>query len=217
MNGANPLDPERVQPTPEELSGAGGLLRFRFRSQMVWDMLLRGGLGLILETLLKGWSLRDHAPRMKQAIAQDLLGIATVAASMQLTAFLVGEQLQHGRGGHAMLGLALLWLFMERAIGIVMYIRKHVEHYGLWGERHHFFETQVHACRNVTTNRMTSWFFNHLNFHSVHHAFPRVPFYQLEEAHQELVRLYGERGVQLPEARGYTGAVLEVLRLAWKS
>lgn len=215
MNGTNPLDPERVQPTPEELARARGLVRVRLRHQMIWDMLLRGGLGLILETLMKGWSLRAQAPKMVRAIVQDLVGIASVAAGMQVAAYFIGERLEPGRGGQAMLGLAVLWLFMERAIGIVMYVRKHVEHYGLWGERQHFFETQVHACRNVGTNRLMSWFFNQLNFHSVHHAFPRVPFYQLEAAHRELTRLYGQRGVVLPEARGYSGAILDVLKLAW--
>ena len=47
-------------------------------------------------------------------------------------------------------------------------------------------------ARRSTTSRPVSWFFNHLNFHSVHHAFPRVPFYALEEAHQRFLALYGQ-------------------------
>ena len=214
MNGFNDQDPERVQPTSDEIARARGLSRVRLQHQMVWDMVLRGGLGLIFETQLRGWSLRHLSPRMTRAIAQDLLGIAGVATLLQTLAFHGGEALRPGRGPHMMIGLALLWLFMERAIGLVMYLRKHVEHYGLWGARAHFFETQCHASRNIMAHPIAAWYFNQLNFHSVHHAFPRVPFYQLGAAHRKLRLLYSEKGSPLPEVNGYWTAVREVMGMA---
>jgi fatty acid desaturase len=38
-----------------------------------------------------------------------------------------------------------------------------------------------------------SFFFNGLNFHSVHHAFVKIPFYNLGEAHRRIVAAYGDK------------------------
>lgn len=100
---------------------------------------------------------------------------------------------------------------MERCTGAVMQWRSHIEHYGLWGKGRHYFETQVYTCRNIVTNGFTSWFFNRLNFHSVHHAFPRVPFYLLETAHRRFLELYGSATIEhLVEDSGYLATSLRL-------
>jgi fatty acid desaturase len=107
-----------------------------------------------------------------------------------------------------------LWVILERVGGGLLQFRAHILHFGLWGKEANFFETQIFNSRNIRTNTFTSWYFVHLNFHSVHHAFPTVPFYNLREAHSRLRRLYSasEGRRELIEDTGYFQTALRLVR-----
>ena len=105
----------------------------------------------------------------------------------------------------------LYWFIVERVGGGLMQFRAHILHYGLWGKEANFFETQIFNSRNIRTNPLTSSYYVHLNFHSVHHAFPTIPFYNLEEAHKRMIALYANAQGRkaMAEEEGY-------LKTAWK-
>jgi fatty acid desaturase len=106
----------------------------------------------------------------------------------------------------------LLWIVTERVTGWVMYLRKHVEHDGLWVPGAHFFETQCFSTRNVRTNRAMEVYFSGLSYHSVHHAFPRIPFYAMAEAHRRIDALYAGVGRPLPMDEGYARTFRDLWR-----
>ncbi len=55
-------------------------------------------------------------------------------------------------------------------------------------------------------------FFNGLNFHSVHHAFPRVPFPHLAEAHRRVAKICEDAGAPLPVGHGYARTLVALAR-----
>ena len=194
MNGDDVADPERVQWTLEEYNQAPPLVRFYIRHQWAIDIFVFAGIGLIIKTLRQGFKFYDRSKGLRREMWLDIVGI------------LGANLLVYGVASR--FGLAswwgITWLILERVGGGIMQWRAHIEHYGLWGKGRHYFETQAYNCRNIRTDRLTSWYFNHLNFHSVHHAFPRVPFYKLETAHKRFLELYGRHGVEpLEEVDGY--------------
>ena len=73
-------------------------------------------------------------------------------------------------------------------------------------------ETRLYNCRNVMTSKLVSGFFNGLNYHSAHHAFPRIPYYFLAEAHARLAALAAAKGQPLPAGRGYARTLVAVAR-----
>jgi fatty acid desaturase len=202
MNGDDLADPERVQWTEDEYARAGALGRFYVRHQWVLDIFVFGGIGLIYKTVRAALGFYGRSKGVRRELWLDVSGI--VASN----AILYGVAASHGMA----LKYFVFWLILERIGGGVLQWRAHVEHYGLWGRGRHYFETQAYNCRNLRTSRLTSWFFNHLNFHSVHHAFPRVPFYRLEEAHQRFMQLYGEGADKLIVDDGYLGTALALAR-----
>jgi fatty acid desaturase len=54
-----------------------------------------------------------------------------------------------------------------------------------------------------------SWYLNRLNYHSVHHAFPKVPFYNLKIAHHRFMELYQKSAPMVLE-HGYLGTTLRL-------
>ncbi len=212
MNGVDLADPERVHTTDAEIAAATGLARVRLRHKIVWDMVIRGAAGLIFETLGSAWAHRAGRPRIVGAMAQDLVCAPLAFGVVHALAWYVGEGLEPGRGLDAALGTFLLWVAIERVTGWVMYLRKYVEHDGVWEQGSHFFETQCFSTRNIRTNRFMQAFFSGLAHHSVHHAFPRIPAYAMEEAHRRVAALYEQVGRPLPESDGYVGAFRELWR-----
>ena len=202
MNGDDITDPERVQWTREEYAQASALTRFYVRHQWLFDIFVFGGFSLIIETFRNGLRYARVSKSMRRAVMTDIAGLLVVNGLIYAVA------IAHGNG----LRWLAFWLVLERCTGAIMQWRAHVEHYGLWGKGRHYFETQSYTCRNIQTNGFASWFFNRLNFHSVHHAFPRVPFYILETAHKRFLELYSQAGGEpLVVERGY---VLTSLKLA---
>jgi fatty acid desaturase len=203
MNGDDVTDPERVQWTQEEYDQASALGRFYVRHQWAFDIFLFGGIGLIYKTVSQGVKFYSRSKGLRRQMWLDLAGILAANGLVYTIA------IAHGVG----LRWAICWFTMERVGGGIMQWRAHIEHYGLWGKGRHYFETQAYNCRNIRTDRLTSWYFNHLNFHSVHHAFPRVPFYKLEAAHKRFMELYGSPGVEpLIQVEGYLKSSLALAR-----
>jgi fatty acid desaturase len=179
MNGSDFDDPERVQWTVAEYEAASPLGRFYARDQWLFVILVFGGIGLIYDTVKQA---RKFAPRSQALRRQLQLDIALIAAwNVAIYSYAAAH-------GSALRYLAF-WFILERIGGGVLQWRAHIEHYGLWGKGRHYFETQTLVCRNLRTSGFASWFFNRLNYHSVHHAFPRVPFYNLAAAHRKLAAL----------------------------
>lgn len=203
MNGDDFRDPERVQWTLEEYQAAGPLGRFYVRHQWFIGIFVLGGIGLIVDTARQAFKAARVSKTTRKQIALDLAGIIPLQVGIYSYAAAHGGVLHY----------LMFWLIAERIGGGILQWRAHVEHYGLWGKGRHYFETQAYNCRNVRTTGWTSWFFNRLNYHSVHHAFPRVPFYALKEAHARFQALYGKAaGEPLVEEDFYLRTALRLAR-----
>lgn len=205
MNGDDTDDPERVQWTVEEFKTGSVFKRFYIRHQWFFDIFIFAGIGLIFKTLLHGLKHFSKSRAIRREFLYDILGITA------FNVIIYGIALSNGTG----FKYFLFWFILERISGGILQWRAHIEHYGLWGKGNHFFETQILNCRNITTRPFISWYFNHLNFHSVHHAFPRVPFYHLKEAHERFKKFFREEypEFKMPEENGY---IMTSLKLAQK-
>ncbi len=203
MNGAELDDPERVQWTEAEYAAAAPLGRFYARHQWFFDIFVFGGVGLIYETVRAALPFYRKSKGIRRQLRLDLGAIVAWNAAIYAYAASQGMALRY----------LIFWLCMERIGGGVLQWRAHIEHYGLWGKGRHYFETQALVCRNLNTSAFGSWFFNRLNFHSVHHAFPRVPFYLLGAAHARFQELYRQDDeAQLVQDESYIGTALRLAR-----
>lgn len=174
-----------------------------FRHQWFIGIFVLGGIGLIVDTAVQAFKAARVSKTTRRQIALDLAGI------VPLQILIYSYAAAHGGIVHYL----IFWLIAERIGGGILQWRAHVEHYGLWGKGRHYFETQAYNCRNLRTNGWTSWFFNRLNYHSVHHAFPRVPFYALKEAHARFQVLFGKAsGEPLVEEDFYLRTALRLAR-----
>jgi len=192
MNGADPVDPERVQWSDAEYERAGPVGRFLARHQFSLAVFLYGGLGMLYSLLRNGIYFAPKSKGVRRQLVLD--GVFIVVFNVVLYTALAQYDMA--------LRFFVMWIVFERIGGGIMQFRSHILHYGLWGKEANFFETQIFNSRNIVTNKLVSLYFVHLNFHSVHHAFPTVPFYNLEKAHRRLQALYsGER--RMVEEEGY--------------
>ncbi|MEB3299276.1 MAG: fatty acid desaturase [Candidatus Sericytochromatia bacterium] len=210
-NSSDSRDPERIEPLPEEWDAAGTFGRWRLRHRLPIRILVEGGVGLIVEMIAHGWRLRRDDPKLLGAMLRDVVGVVLTQIFFYGTAWWVGEHVLGGRGLELVGMWALTWLVLERVVGAIMQFRGHVEHDGLWGAGETFFDTQWASCRNVRTHRLVEWYFNYLNYHSVHHAFAFVPWYALPQAHERLAARLADAGFEDFRADGYLGAAREVL------
>ncbi len=81
---------------------------------------------------------------------------------------------------HGKLGEALaLWLWPVMVLSLLNSMRFVAEHYGTpWNAG------QMAGTRTVTSNPLTSFFWNNINWHIGHHVYPTVPWYNLQELHR---------------------------------
>jgi fatty acid desaturase len=201
MNGDDLNDPERVQWTREEYQAAGPVGRFYVRHQWFIDIFVFAGFGLIWKTVSSARQFFPKSKSMRRAVYTDFIGIVL------LNILIYSAAIAQGAG----LRWLVMWLVMERFSGIVLQWRAHVEHYGLWGKGRNYYETQLYACRNISTSAFGSWYFNRLNYHSVHHVFPKVPFYKLKTAHARFQDLVTKCSVEpLVQEKSY-------VRIAWRN
>ncbi|MEY3902213.1 MAG: hypothetical protein RL189_1519, partial [Pseudomonadota bacterium] len=203
MNGMDSRDPERVTYTESEYQNANVFVRFYIRNQLPLAIFVGGGIGMIIGHLSRAAGFMKQSRGLRRQTAYDLLGI------LLLNGILYTLAAAHGQLGKAL----LLYFIVERIGGGLLQLRAHVEHYGLSGKRSNYFATQLHTCRNIETTRTMSWLMNGLNFHSIHHAFPKVPFYNLEEATRRMNELLKKNNVDtLPQAKGYVSTVVALSR-----
>lgn len=194
MNGTDLRDPERVTYSEEEYKTAGALKKFYIRNQLWFSVFISGGIGMIVSHLARAVPFLPHSRALKRELLIDVVSIVVINGTLYTLAAQSGDLLK----------AVVLYIIVERIGGGLLQFRSHIEHYGLAGKRSNYFATQLHACRNIETNSSMNWLFNSLNFHSIHHAFPKVPFYHLEEAHRRMTRLLDAEGAEsMPQSRGY--------------
>lgn len=183
-NGRRLDDPERTQWTQTEYDRAGRLRRWYVRHQWVIDIFGCGAIGLILKTfrhgLIQGWFVQNTRSRLRWQLGGDVVGIVVVHT------LLLAWVLAHDALGQ----YVLLWLIVERVVGVMMQCREHIEHYGLWRyppqpPRSQVL-TQLYATRNLHTTAIVNWLMGGLPYHGVHHAFPKIPCDRLPIAFERL-------------------------------
>lgn len=202
MNGQDIEDPERMQWTQEEYEKASGVGRWAFRNQFFLAVFVSGGFGFIYEHFQQGIKFGKRSRAVRRALLQDVCAIVVLNVTLYSIMAHFNLSLQY----------LMFYLFLERLGGGILQFRAYIEHYGLWGKQANYFETQIFTCRNIKTNLLMSLYFNRLNFHSVHHAFPTIPFYNLPVAHSRLSALYHEKGTDLVEADGYLKTAVQLAR-----
>ncbi len=198
-NGINLEDPERIQWTKQEYQQASPLLQWYVRHQWSIDIFGLGGIGLIIKTFTNGMRFHKLVPRLRQEMLLDLTGMLLYHSLLLTLAILHGQLLRY----------LLLWLVLERMIGIVVQARDHLEHYALWGKFVNHQLTQLYACRNINTSFLVGWLMGGLNYHSVHHAFPGIPFNRLGTAFQRIQGVLQQHG--LPPMRLEEGYINQTL------
>lgn len=201
-NGTNLHDPERVQWTVEEYQNASPWLQWYVRHQWEIDLFVLGGFGMIGKTLIKGWQLGEQFPAIRRSWFVDAIGIVLVQVSCFTWAILSNHLWRY----------LLFWLILERVIGIVVQARDHLEHYGMWSRAEGHQLTQLYSSRNLTVYPIVAWFVGGLNYHSIHHAFPSVPFDQLPKAFCRIQTVLEQH--HLPPMTVGSGYVRETWRLS---
>jgi fatty acid desaturase len=176
-NGIDLRDPERVQWTEAEYQTAAPWQRWYARHQWGLDIFVFGGLGLIVRTFRRGLRLQNGRPRLRQQIIVDAAGMVTVHGILLSLVYFQGISLWK---------YLIFWILVERGIGVVVQMREHIEHYGLWQQTDTFQLTQLYACRNLATPSWANWLMGGLPYHSVHHAFPHIASYNLSEAFERI-------------------------------
>lgn len=196
MNGIEARDPERKNPTKEEYFHKNIFVRHFYRHRFFWDVFIFGGFGLIVVNVLGGLKFRSKSKALRREMTIDFAGIALWQVGVLVT---LGP-----------MGLAgkyyIMFLIWERITGAILQYRAHIEHDALDPHGENMYEKQITGCRNIVTNEFWSRFYNRLTYHSVHHAFPRVPFYNLKEAHKRILKIAEDSGLQVPEDQGYLKA-----------
>ncbi|PSN19374.1 fatty acid desaturase [filamentous cyanobacterium CCP5] len=200
-NGVNLRDPERLQWTQAEYQQASPLMRWYVRHHWIVDTGVMGGIGQIIKTWRHGFRFRGDRPRLGRQMALDGAGICI--AQLLLMGLLFAHS---GSFWQYLLG----WLVLERVIALVVRSRDHLEHYGLWGDHGSFQLTQLYTCRNFNVPTLVNWLMGGLPYHSVHHAFPWIPFTQLPEAHRRIQAVLAQH--QLPPLTIDTGYLVDTLR-----
>jgi fatty acid desaturase len=200
LNGRSLEDPENPTGTKAGYAAGNAVTRFYRRHQWWLSLFVLGGAGMVLKHFVEArrWWTRSSAVR--RAFWTDLAGIAAcgVVTMSVVVAF------------DATARFLTYMLILERVVGCLMQMRSHVEHYGLWHDTPSLLEARLYSCRNVKTNAFGYNLFNGLNFHSVHHAFPRIPYYRLREAHARIDAVCRAAGRELPAAPGYFATVLDL-------
>jgi fatty acid desaturase len=193
-NGIDLRDPERVQWSNEEYQRANQLQRWYLSHQWILDIFVLGGIGLIIKTFANGWHFRKVLPQLRSQIWVDVIGIIMMQSGLLAFFYQRGEVPRY----------LLFWLILERTAGVIIQMRDHLEHYGLWGQIGSYQLTQLYACRNIATHPWLGWLMGGLNYHAVHHAFPNIPFDQLPTAFQRIQEVLQRHNLPLMiQGKGY--------------
>ncbi|MDJ0600113.1 MAG: fatty acid desaturase [Crocosphaera sp.] len=199
-NGLDFRDPERSEWTKEEYDNASPLQRWYVRHQLPIDIFIFGGIGLIIKTIVQGIKFRSLRPRLRWKLMMDIVSIIVIHSVFLAIAFSYGVM---GR-------YLLFWLIVERTVGFFMQIRDHLEHDRMWTQKDTYQLTQLYAARNILVPNWLQWFMGGLPYHSIHHAFPNIPFNHLPEAFDKIQLVLKEHHYpQITRDNGY-------VRTAWQ-
>lgn len=198
MNGCDLRDPERREPSPAESARAGRWRRLHFAHPFWVSALVMGGLQLMASMFWCAWRLRPHHSRLMSGLRLDLIGILAVQLVMVSLAVLHGELLKW----------LLMLVIVERLVGAVMQTRGLIEHHGLWRSDTTYELTQLYSSRNITSGRWLNLLMGGLPHHSLHHAYPTIPYDQLPQASaiaEQILRADGR--APLPRVPSYLAGV----------
>ncbi len=175
-NGCDLRDPERIQWTQGEYAAAPTWRKWYIRHQWVFNIWVGGGFGLIFNAFWRGWRCRESVPPLRSALTRQIFQDGLGSLVIHTVGF-VGA-LSQGRGWD----YVIFWLILERVVGVMMQSRAHLEHYGRWYPQDHAALTQLYSCRNLAVPSWVNWLMGGLPYHSLHHAYPQIPFDQLPAA-----------------------------------
>ena len=202
FNGRDFEDPENPTVTAMEYNQAGVVGRFFLRHKLALSLFVYGGIGLIIQHFVEGFRRWNSHKLVRMLIITDILGIFIATAITVAVLNYTGITWKY----------VFYLLLVERVLGFAMQLRIHIEHYGLWGDHSAIIETRLYNCRNIMTNPVGEWFYNGLNYHSVHHAFPAIPYYHLRLAHKNISLLCENGGQPLPTENGYFRTIFDLVK-----
>lgn len=201
-NGCDPRDPERTTPLLRERLAAGPLRRLVQRHLLGWRVGVLGGVGLIVDTARKGFSLQREDPGLVQARFIDGAGVTLVHTAMLLIALTQGELWRY----------LLFWLLLERVIGAIAQFRGMVEHHLLWRSGETQLLTQLYATRTINAGQWLNALLGGLPHHCAHHAFPSIPSERLPVATRRIAGVLEHHGASpLPTLPSYREALLVMI------
>lgn len=196
MNGVEGRDPERKNPTSTEYFHKNLILRFYYRNRFLIDTFIFSGAGLIYCNIRDGLKFGKFSRSVKRALILDL------SLLLMTHAGIIYMLLPY----NAVLKFYLLFFIWERTAGAILHFRAHIEHDSLEPKGSNYYEVQLSSCRNIETWDIVSRYYNRLTYHSVHHAFPKIPFYNLKQAHIRLKEILKNTEVKIVENQGYIDA-----------
>ncbi|MEB3208560.1 MAG: fatty acid desaturase, partial [Synechococcus sp.] len=177
---------------------AGPLRRLLHRHLLWWRVGVLGGVGLIVDTARKGFSLHLQDQGLVQAHFIDGAGVTVLHTTTLLIALSQGELWRY----------LLFWLLLERVIGAIVQFRGMVEHHLLWRAREAQLLTQLYATRNINAGRWLNALMGGLPYHSAHHAFPAIPSERLPLATRRIAMVLERHGAPpLPTLPSYGEAL----------
>jgi len=127
------------------------------------------------------------------------------AGELALHAAIYAVALAWAGAAGAAADLLRVWLLPLLFFGYFNSARFLAEHYGTpWDAG------QLVGTRTVLSNRVNRFFWNNINYHIGHHAYPGVPWYHLERLHELLLPEIRAAGAIVD--RGYAQVFLRALR-----
>lgn len=202
MNGMDLRDPERREPTEAEAARAHPLRQWHFRHPFWGSALLLGGAQMIGSMFWFGWILRRDHSRLLRGMRTDLIGILAVQLVMVSIAIHTG----------GLLKLLVMLLAVERIVGAVMQVRGMIEHHGLWHRESTYELTQLYTSRNIDAGPLVNLVMGGLPHHSLHHAYPSVPYHNLPQASRIAASVLKQHGKPpLPMVESYAAGTALLL------
>lgn len=194
MNGMDLRDPERREPTNQEAARAHPLRQWHFRHPFWGSALLMGGSQLIGSMFWFGWKLRNDHSKLLRGMRIDAIGILVVQI------LIISLAIWNG----GLLKCLLMLLVVERVVGAVMQVRGMIEHHGLWQPNTTYELTQLYTSRNINAGWLVNFLMGGLPHHSLHHAYPSIPYHHLPAASQIAERVLSQHGKpSLPKVSSY--------------
>ncbi len=152
-----------------------GKLRYRFyRHPLVLFVIGPSILFIILHRIPKGQNLRDK---------QDRNSVLFTNLMLALIFFGVGSQIGY-------MNLVKMWLPMMvfvATIGVYLFYVQHQfeDTYWRWHEEWDYAEAALRGSSFFKLPKLLQWFSGNIGFHHLHHLSPKIPNYNLEQAHYE--------------------------------